>query len=152
VLGIDLTEELLTTGRPVDEPVRFLLEDQRQLRTARWTDRSWVRLVDVKRALALRRYEEQGVLVIEVSDPFCPWNEGRFVLSVDSDGVATVEPGGAEPDIVVPAEVLSSLYLGAVAFDAMAQVGRLHESASGALRRADAMFSARRPPFCMTHF
>jgi predicted acetyltransferase len=152
LLGIDLTEELRTTGRPVDEPARFMLEDQRQWRTARWRDRTWVRLVDVKKALQLRRYEDEGVLVIEVSDPFCPWNEARLALSVDADGVATVEPCRSEPDIAVEAQVLSSLYLGAVAFDTMATVGQLQERRAGALRRADAMFAARRPPFCTTHF
>ena len=64
-----------------------------------------------QRALALRRYEEEGALVIEVEDPFCPWNEGRFALSVDGDGVASVEPGADAgrprrhrrgPELVVP--------------------------------------------------
>ncbi len=50
LLGIDLTEELRTRGRPVDEPLRYLLEDQRHLRTTSWGDRTWVRLVDVPRA------------------------------------------------------------------------------------------------------
>ena len=71
---------------PVDEPLRYLLEDQRQLRTLSWGDRTWVRLVDVAGRTGRRRYEEEGELVIEVEDPFCPWNEGRFRLSVDGDG------------------------------------------------------------------
>ena len=152
LLGIDLTEELRTSGRPVDEPVRYLFEDQRQLRTASWGDRSWVRLVNVPRALALRRYEEEGVLVIEVHDPFCPWNEGRFAISVDGDGVAIVERVEAAADLALEVEVLGSLYLGGVPFTAMAEVGRVVERTEGAVRRAERMFSARRPPFCTTHF
>jgi len=152
LLGIDLTEELRTTGRPVDEPIRFLLEDQRRLRVARWADRSWVRLVEVSQALALRRYFEEGELVIEVEDQFCPWNEGRYVLSVDGDGVGVVEPSRAPADMAVPAEVLGSAYLGAVPFVSLAEVGRVEERTEGAARLADAMFQARRPPFCTTHF
>jgi predicted acetyltransferase len=152
LLGIDLTEELRTAGRPVDEPVRYMFEDQRQFRTARWGDRSWVRLVEVERALAFRRYEDEGALVIEVEDPFCRWNEGRFMVSADGDGVATVARTDATADVVLGADALGSLYLGAVAFSAMAEVGRLAASSDAALALADAMFGARRPPFCTTHF
>jgi predicted acetyltransferase len=152
LLGIDLTDELRTYGRPVDEPVRHLFEDQRQFRTASWRDRSWLRLVDVERALAMRRYEEEGTLVIQVHDPFCRWNDGCFAVSIDGDGVASVERGSAKADLALQVEALSSMYLGAVAFTAMAAVGRVAGRAEGAAQRADRMFAARRPPFCTTHF
>jgi predicted acetyltransferase len=152
LLGIDLTEELRTTGRPVDEPIRFLLEDQRRLRIARWADRSWIRLVDVPRALALRLYGEVGELIIEVEDRFCPWNEGRYALSVDGNGVGVVEQTRAPSDLVVPIDVLGSAYLGAVPFASLAEVGRVQVRTEGAARLADAMIQARRPPFCTTHF
>jgi predicted acetyltransferase len=152
LLGIDLTDELRTSGRPVDEPVRHLFEDQRQFRTARFGDRSWLRLVDVAGALAERRYEETGTLVLEVRDRFCAWNEGRYVLSVDGEGIGTVEPGGGEPDLSLGAGTLSSLYLGAVACSAMVEAGRVIERTEGAARLADAVLFARRPPYCTTHF
>ncbi len=152
LLGIDLTEELRTGGRPVDERVRYLFEDQRQFRTAQWGYRTWVRLVDVEQALALRRYEDDGALVVEVEDPFCPWNDGRFAISVDGDGVASVERVGTPADLVVTVEVLSSLYLGGVPVAALVEVGRLAEARQGATRRAERMFTARRPPFCTSHF
>ncbi|MFZ2058910.1 MAG: GNAT family N-acetyltransferase [Acidimicrobiales bacterium] len=152
LLGIDLTEELRTRGRPVDEPLRYLLEDQRQLRTANLGDRTWVRLVDVPRALALRRYEEEQALVIEVEDPFCPWNAGRFRLCADGAGVATVESVDAPADLSLPVEALGALYLGGVPFVGMAEVGRITELTEGAARRADRMFGVRRPPFCTTSF
>ena len=152
LLGIDLTEELRTRSRPVDEPLRYLLENQRALRTALWSDRTWVRLVDVSRALAERRYEEEGSLVMEVKDPFCPWNDGCFLLSVDGEGVGAVERVDAAPDLVVTADALGALYLGGVPFVAMAEVGRIAEGTQGAARRADKMFSVRRPPFCTTNF
>ena len=153
LLGIDLAEELRTDGRPVDEPVRYLFADPRQFRTASLGDRTWTRLVDVPRALALRRYEEEGTLVIELDDPFCPWNKGRFVLHVDGDGVAIVEPvTTAKADLALEVDVLSSLYLGGVPLRAMAEVGRVHELTEGAARRGDHMFASRRPPFCTTRF
>jgi predicted acetyltransferase len=152
LLDIDLTSELRTRGRPVDEPLRYLLEDQRKLRTASLGDRTWVRLVDVAGALALRRYEEAGELVIEVEDSFCPWNGGRFKLAVDGEGMPTTERVDAAPDLVVPAAALGALYLGGVPFRAMAGVGRILERSEGAARRADRMFHSPRPPFCTTNF
>ena len=147
LLGVDLTEELRTYGRPVDEPVRYLFEDQRQFRTASVGDRSWLRLVDVEKGLGLRRYEEEGSLVLEVTDSFCPWNEGCFALRVDGEGVARVERGRTGADIVVSADALGSMYLGAVSFAAMATVGRVTERTAGAATRADRMFSVRRRAF-----
>jgi predicted acetyltransferase len=152
LLGIDLTEELRTRGRPIDEPLRYLLEDQRQLRTASWGDRTWVRLVDIAEALSLRRYEEEGELVLEVDDPFCPWNGGRFRLSVDGAGSAVVERVDAAPDLVLPAAVLGALYLGGAPFAGMVEVGRVEERVDGSARRADRMFRSPRPPFCMSNF
>jgi predicted acetyltransferase len=152
LLGIDLTEELRTRSRPVDEPLRYLLEDQRHFRTASLGDRTWVRLVDVPCALGQRRYEEEEALVIEVEDAFCPWNDGRFRLSVDGDGAGTVERVDAAADLALPVEALGALYLGGVPFVAMAEVGRIAEHTEGAARLADRMFAARRPPFCTTNF
>jgi len=152
LLGIDLTEQLRTASRPVDEPLRYLLEDQRRLRTVSWGDRTWVRLVDVAGALARRRYEGGDALVMEVEDPFCPWNEGRFRLSVDGQGIGTVERVETTPDLVLPIEALGALYLGGVPFAGMAEVGRIGQCTAGAARRADEMFGVRRAPFCMSHF
>jgi predicted acetyltransferase len=152
LLGIDLTEELRTASRPVDEPLRYLLEDQRRLRTASWGDRTWVRLVDVEGALTRRRYEEEGPLVIEVADPFCPWNEGRFRLSVDGDGIGTVERVDTAPDLILPIEALGALYLGGVPFVGMAEVGRIAQCTQDSARRGDRMFGVRRAPLCTTHF
>jgi predicted acetyltransferase len=152
LLGIDLTTELRTRGRPVDEPLRYLLEDQRQLQTTSSEDRTWIRLVDVPRALALRRYEDAGELVIEVEDAFCPWNDGRFLLAVDGDGSASTERVDSAPDLVVPAAALGAVYLGGVPFGGMTDGGRIVERVAGAARRANRMFSGPRPPFCTTTF
>ena len=153
LLGIDLTGELRTRGRPVDEPVRYLFEDQRQFRTVSLGDRSWVRLIDVRRALSQRRYEEQGVLVLDVEDRLCAWNDGRFRISVDGDGIASVERADdALCDIALAVEVLGAAYLGGVPFAAMAEVGRVEERSEGMARRADRMFIGSRPPFCTTNF
>ena len=44
-------------------------------------DGLWVRLLDVGAALSGRTYPEDGELVFDVRDDFCPWNEGRWRLA-----------------------------------------------------------------------
>ena len=115
-------------------------------------ERTWARLVDVPRALSLRRYDEQGRLVIEVEDAFCPWNEGRFGLSVDGDGIAAVERVGTPADLVLEVDALGSIYLGGAPVTGMARVGRVKELSEGSARLAERMFRSERPPFCTSHF
>ena len=48
-------------------------------------DGLWVRLVDVYRALATRRYVIPLDVVFEVEDPLCPWSVRRYRLQADGD-------------------------------------------------------------------
>jgi predicted acetyltransferase len=77
---LDLTKRLVAAKRPVDEPLRWQLADNRALRVTRTADDLWIRLVDVPGALAARTYLAPGELVLEVTDAFCPWNTGRWLL------------------------------------------------------------------------
>jgi len=129
LLGVDLTVELRAGGRPIDEPIRWLLSEPRQLRCVHSGDRSWVRLIDVGLCLGARRYAASGDLVIGVSDPFCPWNTGRYRIVVGEDGgEADVERTGAEPDLELDASTLASLYLGGVSPVAFAEVGLITQT------------------------
>ena len=68
-----------------------------------------------------------------MSDEFCRWNEGRFVL----DGSTTK----AGPDLRLTVDALGSAYLGGFTFADLARAGRVEEAKKGAVARADA-FSA----------
>ena len=63
--------------------------------------------VDVDAALAARSYAIPVDLVLEVDDPFCPWNTGRHRLH---DGGC--EPTDAPADLALGAEALGAIYLG----------------------------------------
>lgn len=107
LLGIDLVKEIRTLGRPMDEPIRWLLTDHRHLRVIGHGDRSWIRLVDVARCLSSRRYGAEGTLVLEVEDPFCEWNSGIYRLEAGP----TVESWGPEPDPVRESARMSAVCL-----------------------------------------
>jgi predicted acetyltransferase len=103
----------------------------------------WARLVDVGAALSARGYAADGSVVLEVRDPFCPWNEGRWRLG---DGVA--ERAAEEADLRLDVAELASVYLGGFRFAELAAAGRVEELKKGAISRADALFRTDRAPWC----
>jgi predicted acetyltransferase len=136
--GIDLVSEIKLYSRRVGEPIFELLADPRQVKRS-MRDGLWVRLVDVPRALAARRYRVEDRLVIEVQDSFCPWNEGRFALEGGPDGAECV-PTEDEPDLRIGASDLASAYLGDGRLAAQAWAGRV-KGTEEAIQRASLMLS-----------
>jgi predicted acetyltransferase len=152
VCDIDLTRGVQARGRPLDEPLRWLLRDPRRLRLTWMQDHLWVRLVDLPAALEARRYATSGSLVIQVEDQFCPWNEGRWVLEAGPTGATARPASGIAPDLSLSSAELGSTYLGGVTFSELARARRVVEEVPGAAGKADAMFGCDPPPFCATEF
>ena len=72
---VDLMALTEAPGRPLDDPLPWMLADSRRLRRST-RDAMWLRLVDVSTALSARRYARDGTLVLDVRDALCPWNQG----------------------------------------------------------------------------
>jgi predicted acetyltransferase len=151
LLDIDLAASVTAWGRPVDEPLRWLLADPRRLRTEVHGDFLWARIVDVAAALAARRYSVDGTIVLEVTDDFLGFGTGRFALSGGPDA-ATCTPTKKKADIALGIAELGAVYLGANSLSSMARVGLVEEKTKGALARADAMLSVHPAPYCRTGF
>jgi predicted acetyltransferase len=124
---------------PLDHPLFLLLLDPNRMKF-RVGDGLWVRLVDVGAALAARSYAGEGDVVFEVTDAFCPWNEGRWAL----DGSRTT----AQPDLRLSVEELACVYLGGFTFAELVRAGRVEEVTPGAVARADALFRTDLKPWC----
>lgn len=150
-LDVDLIGTIRAVARPVDEALRWLLAEPRRLRTTRWTDDLWLRLVDVPVALAARRYAGTGGIVLDVRDAFCPRNAGRYALDGGPDG-ATCRATTTAADLALDVADLGAAYLGGVSFSTLARAGRVEELTPGALRRADALFASEPAPWCATPF
>ncbi|HUP85879.1 MAG TPA: GNAT family N-acetyltransferase [Acidimicrobiales bacterium] len=151
VWDLDLTAKLVATFRPPDEPLRHLLRDPRRLATTRSVDFLWCRLVDVPAALSARRYEVTSSVVIEVRDPVCPWNAGRWRLDGSADGATCVRTDAAA-DLTMTATELGAVFLGGTHLSALAAARRIDEHATGAVARTDSMLSTARAPWCQTFF
>jgi predicted acetyltransferase len=143
---IDLVRTVTGWKRPIDEPLLHMLQEPRALRfTTR--DGTWLRLVDVARALEARRYSHEGRVVLEIRDELAPWNDGIYELEGGPEG-AICKPAGGAPDLSMRVEDLAATYLGAVSFRALASAGRVTERSPGALKSTDAMFSSAVAPWC----
>jgi predicted acetyltransferase len=164
LLGVDLTTAVRTRRRPLDEPLRFMLDDPRQLRTVSVTDTLWVRFVDPRRALQARRWAREGRLVLEVIDDFCPWVAGRYLIEAGRDGSAEVAGplsgdaaggNGAAPvraDLTLDSSSLAAAYFGGVSVATLVRAGRVVENVEGAAVHADEMLACRPPAFCTIGF
>ena len=138
LLSIDLVRTVRAPMASADDPLRHLLTDGRALKSTP-VDALWVRLVDVDRALAARRYPAPIDLVLEVRDEFCPWNAGRWRL--------TGHPAGAhcartdrDPDLVLGIEELGAAYLGGTSLGTLQAAGRVTEVSPGAVTLASTAF------------
>ncbi|MFC6084902.1 GNAT family N-acetyltransferase [Sphaerisporangium aureirubrum] len=132
VLDRDLCSRLRAWNRPVDDPLMHMIAEPRMLR-AGWLDEMWVRVVDVERAMTARAYSAAADVVVEVTDPVCPWNEGRWRLSCDREGSTwsrTTDPA----ELRLPASVLGAAYLGGRPLGPYHSAGVADELRHGALR------------------
>jgi predicted acetyltransferase len=145
-LDHDLINKIQAWPMRQEEPLLHLLANPRQL-NLKLGDGLWIRLLDVPKALASRRYSDPGRIVLEVRDTFCPWNDGRFQLEAGPDGAECV-PTEREPDLALEARDLGAAYLGGVRFSALSRAGRVGQLTPDALARADAMFQWDPPPWC----
>ncbi len=147
LLGVDLADHVAAVPRPVDEPLEWWLTDSRQSRVRGLGDDLWVRLVDVRAALAARAFGNGADVVLDVADPFLPENTGTYRIG----------PGGAvrceeAPQIGLSVDVLASLYLGDVSVSTLASANRVTVHDPDSVAEADRLFATDRPPWCGTNF
>ena len=148
---VDLMATVKIPRLALDDPIRWRFADPRRMKITGAHDYLWARLTDVAAALAARRYEVEGGLVIEVIDDFIPDLSGRYRLEGGPDG-AEAQRTDAEADIRLRVVDLGAAYLGAAPFTTLARAGRAEEVTTGALRRADAMFRSTPAAFGTTSF
>ena len=139
VFEVDLVERVRAWSRPVDEPLFHLVQEPRRL-GATLRDNLWVRPVDVAGALGARRYSADARIVFEVMDPFCPWNEGRYLLEAAGGEANVTAATTGPPDVTCSVNEIGATYLGGTSFRQLHRAGRVDEHTADALARADAMF------------
>ena len=149
VLDLDLVRTF-EAHMAVDEPLLHLLADVRTV-SAGYDDGTYVRLVDLPRALEARRYAADVDVVLAVHDTLLPQNDGTFRLRGGVEG-AEVRRVGDDPDVELDVRELGALYLGGTSPGVLLRAGLLTERTPGAVTALTAAFASPQQPFCPDHF
>jgi predicted acetyltransferase len=151
LVGLDLVHDVEWTRASRDDPLRWMVADPRLVRTEFVDDDVWLRLIDVERSFAGRRYPVADHLVVEVVDDFRPVTSGRYEIEGSPDGAECRRTTKAA-DLVLGVAELGSVYLGGVDASTLARARRIDEHTPGALARADRFFASDPPPHNQTGF
>jgi predicted acetyltransferase len=144
LLTIDLARNASAGYLALDEPLQHLVDEPRRL-GARVLDSLWIRIVDVPKALAARRYATAVDVVLEVSDPLLPQNAGRWRVTAGPDS-ATCTRTDDPADLSCTVLELGASYLGGTTLAALAAAGRVRELTPGTLTGASTAFGWHRMP------
>lgn len=129
---------------PVDDPFAYAVGESREVRRLH-TDAMFVRLLNLETALGARTYEQDGEIVIKVSDAM-GYVDGTYHLSV-SNGQGSVQRTDAVEDVSLDVRELGALYLGRSCCDMYAQLGLIMGD-EAAIRRLGQLFVTVRAPWC----
>ena len=127
------------------------MTDYRAARQASRQDHQWSRLLDPAAALSARSYEYEGAVTFAVVDPQ-GWAAGTFRLEAGADGTGACTGVEAEPELTLPVEVLSALWLGGGDLHAAVLAGLVVEHRSGAADRLARLLHTIRAPWTPTWF
>ncbi|MGI9579486.1 MAG: GNAT family N-acetyltransferase [Microthrixaceae bacterium] len=142
VLGLDLVATVISWV-PRDSILFDALEDRWAPHSIGEHDGLWLRVLDLPKMLAERRYRIPESLVLEVTDTRMPSGAitaGTWRIEVDHTGVASIGSTSDSADLVLDVAELASVILGGGSLARLAAVGLVTESTVGAARRGDALF------------
>jgi predicted acetyltransferase len=142
LIGLDLVETISVSSHPAD-PLPYLLDDPRLVRTTGAEDGLWLRIMDVPAALEARTYAVDVDTVIQVDDGFRS-DGGRFAVTV-RDGHARCVRTDAPAEFVTSLDVLGSLYLGVHPATTLAAANRIRGGTADSLALLDAAFRSDVP-------
>jgi predicted acetyltransferase len=140
LLDLDLMSRVEIENVVVDDPIMRLLVDPRGVEP-KYCDHTWVRILDLPRALSERRYAAHVDVVLEVADAMVPANAGRWRVVASPFEHAVVTRTDAEPDLVLDVRELGAAHLGSTTLTALAQAGQVGVRNPAALGPAAAAWS-----------
>ncbi|MBZ2199343.1 GNAT family N-acetyltransferase [Occultella gossypii] len=162
-----LVAEVTASLRPVDDPVRWLVRDERgAVQTIR--DHGWLRILDLPQALRARTYSATADVTLEVTDPLGltsgTWrvrtalDDGAEVSRVTAEAGASAtstEAGASGPsaestatgtaDVRLGIAELSAAYLGGTPLTGLLAAGRI-AGEPAAVAALDAALRPAQPP------
>ncbi len=149
VLNRAMIREISYLRNGPDEVLQDLLVNPRAVRAVS-RDNLWLRIVDLDRAIPLRRYAERVQVVVRIVDRCCPWNEGGWHLDLSPAG-GTATRSDAEPQLTIDIADLGSTLLGGKRLVRLAAAGLVTGTAV-AIESLDRALATARAPYCPEGF
>ena len=149
LLDLDLAREITYNRGWLDDPLPTLLLDPRSV-TVSQHDHVWLRIVDLDRAIPLRTYSAKASVVVRLTDPVCPWNDGTWLLDLDVDGGRATRTD-ASAQIRMDVRDLGACLLGGTSIGRLATAG-LVDGDPAVLRNIGAALSTPVAPWCPEGF
>lgn len=140
----DLVSVVKASLRSVDEPVRWMISDQRAAKVETG-EHGWLRILDVPTVLSSRTYASPGAFTVAVADAL-GFADGTWRLTVDGAGGPTVQSTGEPADVSLTVAALSSLVLGGVRARTLRDAG-LVVADDDVVAALDATFASPAPPY-----
>ncbi len=130
-------------------PLPWALEDPRVVATTKEFDTVWVRVLDVERALGLRRFDSDGALTLQIHDKQ-DFTNGTYRIRVEG-GRATVEKTTDTADVSIQVAAFSTLLSGLQGATELSVAGVASGSREG-LERTSRLFAKDNPPVAASIF
>jgi predicted acetyltransferase len=152
LVDVDLIASVQLLRGSLDDPVLWWGGGPRAVGTT-VHDSLWLRVVDVAAALTQRGCAAPVDVVLEVADPVCSWNEGRWRLSSGGPGSPVACERTDDPvDVRLPVQSLGSAYAGLRTFAALAAQGAVEEVTPGAVAALSRAWATDRQPVAAIPF
>lgn len=136
LLGMDLITSIESWELPLDDPLPFLLDDPRQVRTVASKDGMWLRPVELPALLAARTYSVDVEAVLDV--------EGERVLLTGGSSGAECVSTDRPADGWLDRATVGSIYLGSHRPSTLHRAGLLQMDDPVLLRRLDLALTTER--------
>jgi predicted acetyltransferase len=144
LLSMDLVGDIRARCIALDDPLPYLLENPRVLRTRELNDGVWVNVRDIPTAFGARTYRSTDCIVVEVDGT-------RWAVEGGPDG-GSCRAVDATPDLVTTHGPFSALLYGGVLPSALVAGRRMLARNPDVLARADIFFTTSLLPHCQEIF
>ncbi len=130
-------------------PLPWALEDSRVVRTTKEFDTVWVRVLNVERALEMRRFDSDGAVTLQILDnqDFC---NGTYRVTVE-DGRAAVEKTTRTADVSIQVAAFATLLSGLQGAVELGVAG-VATGSRESLERTSRLFAKDNPPVAASIF
>jgi predicted acetyltransferase len=144
LLNIDLVGEIRSFNIAPDDPLPFLLENPRTLRTHEINDGVWVNVRSIPASFGARTYRTTDRIVVEVDGK-------QWAIEGGPDG-GSCTAVATRADLVTTHAWFSSLLYGGMLPSALVAGRRMTARDADVLRRADLFFTTSLAPHCQDRY